>query len=121
MHETIAKTLKALRKRKLKAWYAATADDARRLVLGMTPLDALVGIGDSSTVRQLGIVEGLEARGNKVINPFDIAHVPWDKESFFKYLFWPTLAATLSDIFLTGSNAVTEDGKIVNVDGAATG
>jgi hypothetical protein len=117
MQKTIEKTLKALRKREFKAWYAATADEAQAIVLGMTPLDAVVGIGDSSTVRQLEIVEALKARGNSVINPFDISKVPWDKETLFEFLFWPSLAAMLCDVFLTGSNAVTEDGQIVNTDG----
>lgn len=118
MEKTIEKTLKALRKRSLKGWHAETAEAAKELILKLIPADAMVGIGDSSTVRQLRIIEALRERGTTTINPFDIAKIPTDPQSYFEFLFWPSLAASVCDVFLTGSNAVTEDGRIVNIDGA---
>jgi hypothetical protein len=41
-----------------------------------------------------------------------------DQQSYFEVLFWPSLVASVCEVFLAGTNAVTEDGKIVNVDGA---
>lgn len=118
MGKTIHKILDALRERHLTPWFADTSDEAQNLILTLVPADAIVGIGDSSTVRQIGIVDKLIDRGNKVINPFNITKIPMDQESYFRFLFWPSLIATLSDVFITGTNAITEDGKIINIDGA---
>lgn len=118
MEEMFNKTLEALKKRNLRGWYANTAEEARELILSIVPADAMVGLGDSSTIRQIGIVERLRDRGNKVVNPFDITKVLKDQESYFESLFWPSLVATVCEVFIAGTNAVTEDGKIVNIDGA---
>jgi hypothetical protein len=117
MDKTIAKTMKALKKRDFESFYAATADEARQIIMEIIPTDAMVGIGDSSTLRQLHVIEAIAARGNTTVNPFDISRVLTDRESFFRFLFWPSLVASVCDVFLTGTNAVTEDGKIVSTDG----
>jgi hypothetical protein len=118
MEGAISRTLRALKKRGLKSWYAETGEEAVKSVLDMIPLDAVVGVSDSTTIRQLGVVKALRLRGNRAINPFDVTKVLKDQDSYFKFLFWPSLAASLCEVFLAGTNAVTEDGKIVNIDGA---
>jgi hypothetical protein len=118
MDKITDKTLKALKKRGLRSWFAETADGARDLILGLVPADAMVGCGDSSTIRQLRIIEALRNRGNRTVNPFDITNTLKDQQSYFDFLFWPSLVASVCEVFLTGSNAVTEDGKIVSIDGA---
>ncbi len=118
MDEAIDRALKALKKRGLKSWYAETGEEAQNRILDLIPPDALVGVSDSTTIRQLGIVEAIRSRGNRVINPFDATQVLGDQDSYFEFLFWPSLAASLCEVFLAGTNAVTEDGRIVNIDGA---
>lgn len=95
MKKTIDKTLEALRKRNFRGWYAGNAEEAVGLILGIVPTDAMVGLGDSSTIRQLGVVERLKDRGNKIVNPFDITKILKDQESYFEFLFWPSLVATI--------------------------
>jgi hypothetical protein len=118
MEQLIKKTAKSLEKRGIKSWAAPHAEAARKVILEIVSSDATVGIGDSSTVRQIGVIEALKARGNQVNNPFDPMKEIKDLQSNFDYLFWPSIEASICDVFLTGSNALTEDGKIVNVDGA---
>ena len=69
------------------------------------PPDAAVGIGgDSSSLRQTGVVEALKASGgNRVINGFDLSHEIKDLQTHFDYGFWPMIEATVCDVFLTGS------------------
>ena len=81
-------------------------DAAVKTVLEMIPPEARVGTGGSMTVNQLGLREQLIERGN--IQPFRPGQVPPDE-----------IRRMQSDIFLTSSNAVTLDGKLVNID--ATG
>ncbi len=113
----VDKTLKALERRFIRGWAARNAAEARDIMARIVPKDAVVGTGDSSSVRQVNIIEALIARGNRVINGFDLSTRITDLQSHFDYGFWPMLEATVCDVFLTGSNAITEDGKIVNIDG----
>ena len=117
MDPTVEKTIKALKRRLINGWRAGNTAEARDIVGRVVPKDAVVGIGDSSSVRQIKLIEALKERGNRVINGFDLSHEIKDLQSHFEYGFWPMIEATVCDVFLTGSNAVTEDGKIVNVDG----
>lgn len=120
MKQIIRKTIKSLEKRLMKGWIAESADEAREIILGIVSPGAIVGVGDSSTVRQIGIIEALRTRGNRVINPFDLMRTREikDTQTNFDILFWPSIEAAVCDVFLTGTNALTEDGRIVNVDGA---
>jgi hypothetical protein len=61
----------------------------------------------------------LKERGTKVLNPFEAKGEDVSLEDFRQWRTGVLKNATLSDIFLTGTNAITQDGKLVNVD--ATG
>ena len=113
----IDKVAKALGNRKMIGIAAENADHARELICSIVPKNAAVGIGDSSSVRQINVVKALEERGNRVISGFNPEKKITDLRSHFENGFWPMLEATVCDVFLTGSNAITEDGRIINVDG----
>ena len=72
------------------AEFVERADAAVKMVFDMIPPEARVGMGDSMTLRQIGIIDELRRRGN--------------------------IVRSQSDVFLTSSNAVTLDGKLVNID-----
>lgn len=113
----INKTIESINKRRMFGHAAENADHARELICNIVPKDTVIGIGDSSSVRQVNAVKALEERGNKVISGFDPGKKISDLQSHFDNGFWPMLEATVCDVFLTGSNAITEDGRIINVDG----
>ncbi len=89
---------------------------ARSRILEVVPPAAVVGMANSVTVRQLDIVKALRARGNTVLDPVAPSY---GLAEFKEELIMPTLLkATLgSDVFISGTNAFTEDGKLVNIDG----
>jgi hypothetical protein len=115
MEGDIGKTVKALEKRQIRGWIAESLEQARDIVCNIVPPGWIVGIGDSSTVRQIGAVAALREKGNRVINPFE--RPVSDAQSNFDNLFFPSLEATICDVYLTGTNGVSEDGRLVNVDG----
>jgi hypothetical protein len=117
MEESIQKTLKSLQARGMKAWFAKDCSEARRRMLDTISKNATVGVGDSSTVRQIGIIKSLKKRGTKVINPFDLKKTVKDDRTHLEFLFRPMVEASLCDVFLTGTNAVTQDGRLLNIDG----
>jgi hypothetical protein len=118
MEKMIKAALKSLEARNLKAHFAENCKEARSLMLKLVPAHATVGVGDSSTIRQIGIIKSLEKRGTKVINPFDPEKRVKDHETYFNLLFRPTIEATLCDVFLSGTNVMTQDGRLLNIDAA---
>ncbi len=107
--QMLIRTKLALEKNFFKVLVASSKKDAVEKVLGLIPLDAKVGVGGSVTVRELGLIEALRERGNRVVHHwrFDVPIEGW-----LPFM----VEAHNSDVYLCSSNAVTEDGKLVNVD-----
>ncbi len=105
-----------LQKRNINAQYVASRKEALPAILEMIPEEATVVRGDSITIDQIGIIPELKKRNqNAIIDPFQ-----WDADGY--YLFEKEerhqmyREAFFADIFLTGVNAITLDGKLVSTD-----
>jgi hypothetical protein len=96
--------------------YAENSEKARLKILDLVPRDAIVGIGDSTAVRQLGIPGLLEERGTKLLNAFKPSDAAGNLKVMQERRSRILRDATICDVFLTGTNAITEDGRLVNVD-----
>ena len=68
MDAMIERTLESLQRRLIKGWAAANSAEARHIVGRVVPRDAVVGIGDSSTVRQ--IVHGSTWSGQRSVDRY---------------------------------------------------
>ena len=119
MDTNTEKILSSLRSRHINGIFAGDYEEANQKILALIPLNATVGIGDSTSMRQLGILESLREKGTKILNPFEPKEEEISVEGFRQRRARVVKDATLSDVFLTGTNALTQDGKLVNVD--ATG
>jgi hypothetical protein len=115
----IETTLSALRTRRINGLFAEDSKEAKEKILSLIPRDAVVGMGDSTALRQLGILPALRERGTKLLNPFEPKEPGVDVEDHRRRRERIVKEATLCDVFLTGTNALTQDGRLVNVD--ATG
>ena len=103
--------IKNLTKRRLEASYAPTAAQARDEVLAMIPAGATVSRGGSMSVVEMGLWEALSHRpGVEVIDPFQPGLDPAVAQERRRQ-------SLLVDFFITGTNAITLDGKLVNLDG----
>ena len=96
------------RKRNISVLYFETFGEAKTYILGILPRDAAIGIGHSQTLENMKITEALTERGNTV----------FDKEQGKDKTEATQLKkkALLADYYISGSNAVSEDGRIVNID-----
>jgi hypothetical protein len=103
----IETVVKALRGNNFKpVEYVEKAEDAVPLVLEWIPPDASIEGAGSMSVAQLGLLDVLRRRGNKGLEP------PKPED------FTPeAMRRPRRDILLASSNAVTLDGKLVNIDG----
>ena len=118
MSQDMTTTLTSLKANHFDARFIPTATEARALMLEMIPLTARVGVGHSATLEQIGILADLIRRGTEVINPFDKELIKAIEKDPNKMTFHnQTLRESLgTDVYLASSNAVTEDGRIVNID-----
>jgi len=110
--EIVQKVIESLKKNEMEALYFPTAREAREEVMKRIPPEVTVGIGGSVTLRQMGLLEALEKRGNEVFNHWKEGLSKEDRQAVAK-------KQQRADFFVTSTNALTQDGKLVNVD--ATG
>ena len=98
----------ALRRRRFDAYYCSTTQEALDKVLELIPEGAQVSWGGSVTVDELGVRDALRRRGQPLL---DRDAVPAEERAEIMR------RAQSCDVFLMGSNAVTEDGQLFNIDG----
>ena len=105
-----------LKRNRFDAVFVENIEEAGNRILEIVPLQATVGVANSVTIRQFGIVKALQERGTTVLDPVAPSY---GLAEFKEEMIMPTLLkATLgSDVFISGTNALTEDGKLVNIDG----
>lgn len=109
MDSNIALTLKSLKSRGFKGSYAENREEATVKILDLIPQKSVVGVGDSTTMFQIGILELLKKRGTKLLNRFEKGISKALRDDM-------VTESALCDVFLTGTNAITQDGRLVNVD-----
>ena len=99
-----------LKKKEYEAIYVPTKEAALEEVLKLIPEKASVGVPGSVTIREIGAMEKLEERGCTIHHHWDPSLTPEEnsKARFAEYC---------SEYVLTSANAITRDGKIVNIDG----
>lgn len=109
MQDVVIKTLEALEKNGMKATYFDDSDSAVSYLMENIKSEATVGIGGSMTVKSMGIPEKLIERGNKV-------YFHW-LESTPEGMDEARKNASKADVYLSSTNALTEAGQLVNIDG----
>ncbi len=106
------RAIQALKKNNFDAQYFPKAADALEALWKMIPEGATVGVGGSLTLNQMGFHEAILKRPVKFLNPFAKGLTPEEMGKLRREIFF-------ADFFVASSNAVTEDGKLYNID--ATG
>ena len=98
----------ALEKRGFAAYYCADKASALAKALELIPETDVVSWGGSASIDEIGLKEAVKAR-NKVINR-ELAKNPAEKLEIMRQ-------ALLCDTFIMSTNAMSEDGQLVNIDG----
>jgi len=114
-YEQSARTvISNLQKRNMEGQYVSNCQEALSAILEMIPPGAIVARGDGVTLAQIGILPELKLRNqNRLVDPFE----PCPDDLYLTNVERQGREALFSDIFLTGTNAITLDGKLVNIDG----
>lgn len=101
---------KALEKNNFTAVILNNQAAVVRFVSEQCPPSSTVGLGGSATVRELHIDTQLEDMGCTVLNQWKASLSADEKEKVIR-------AQPTSDIFIASTNALTADGRLVNIDG----
>ena len=109
----VERTLKALMKNGFEALCVPDKEEAVSRILELVPGDALVGLGGSVTLREMGLPEALRNRGNEVADHWEAR----ERGASAAEVLEVRRAQMNSDVFVTSTNAVTEAGELVNIDG----
>ncbi|MBP3759613.1 MAG: lactate utilization protein [Firmicutes bacterium] len=100
------KVIKGLKSRNMTGYYAKDKDEALKLALNLIPEGSTVTMGGAMSAHEIGLVKTLKEGNYNFIDRDDYE----DKRQ-------AALLAYDADVFLSSTNAMTEDGILVNIDG----
>ena len=98
-----------LKKRHFDAFYCPGRASALEKALELIPDGVSIGWGGAMSAQQIGLMDALKTRNVTLIDR-DKAADPQQRKKLMKQ-------ALTADVFLTGANALSLDGQMVNIDG----
>ena len=109
--EIIAKNvIDGLAKRNMKGYFCQTVEEANELILSLIPEGDSVSWGGSMTIRDMGLTKLVKSSGKYKVMDRDEAGSTEEMREIQRQ-------ALLCDTFLMSTNAMTDDGVLVNIDG----
>ena len=103
------KVIKNLKARNMEGYFAHNRNEALEVALSLIPEGSSVGWGGSVSISEIGLKQAI-INGNYRQIDRDSAKDAAERMSLMKQ-------ALVGDVFIMGTNAITEDGQLVNVDG----
>jgi len=98
--------VKNLQSRQFDAYYCETKEEALAKALELIPKGSSVGWGGAMSAQQIGLLDALHSEDYHAI---DRDQAPDRVQAMRECL--------LADVFVTGTNALSMDGEMVNIDG----
>lgn len=98
-----------LRSRHFDAWYCPDAASALEKALECIPEEAVVTWGGALSAMQIGLLDAVKQGAYRALDR-DTCKTPEERKEMMH-------KALLADVFLTGANAISLDGQMVNIDG----
>ncbi|MCR2045545.1 lactate utilization protein [Anaerosalibacter massiliensis] len=108
MRKNIINTIKSLREKGYKTKLYTNVEDAKKELIEKIDTSDTVGIGGSMTVFDMNIYEALIEKNVKTY---------WHWKASNEEVKDIRDKADRANIYITSTNAITEDGKLVNMDG----
>lgn len=107
--EKIGNTLvKNLKNRHFDAYYCATKEQALEKALSLIPAGSTIGWGGAASAQEIGLLDAVR-QGDYI--PYDRDKYPAEKRMEI------LTQCTTADVFITGANALSVSGEMVNIDG----
>ena len=106
MDKKIDSLIKNWEKRNIEGLFCANKDESRVKLLELIPLSASIGFSGSQTLEQLGLIDKLRKRGNKVFDPYKSG---LSKNESLKV----RREGSAADFYLASANALSEQGELI--------
>ncbi|MBQ6712914.1 MAG: lactate utilization protein [Selenomonadales bacterium] len=103
-------TISNLKKNNFSVYVAETKEEGAQIVCSLIDEGATIGVGGSVTIKELDILDELDAKGHLIFDHNKPGISPQQLLDFRR-------RQLLCDVFLTSTNALTETGELVNIDG----
>lgn len=108
-YENIAKTIIVnLQKRQMEGFYCPDRASAVELALSLMPEGSSIGWGGSMTLAESGLSEAIRRKNYRLLDR-DSAKTPDEQRKLYGEM-------AMADFFLTSTNAITQNGELVNID-----
>ena len=101
--------VKNLQKRHFQAFYCEDRASALQKAMELIPDGVTIGWGGAMSAQQIGLMDALRQRDVAMFDR-DKAATPQERGAMMKQ-------CLTADVFLTGANALSLDGQMVNIDG----
>lgn len=101
--------VKNLQSRHFEAYYCGTKEEALKKALELIPEGVSVGWGGALSAQQIGLLDAVNNGPYHAIDR-DKTNTPSEREEAQR-------KCLLADYFITGANALSMDGQMVNIDG----
>ncbi len=102
------KVIQKLQSRYFEAYYVKTKEEALNKALKLIPKSDIVSWGGSTSAVEIGLIDYVINNGYQVINR-DNAKTAEERTELLRN-------ALLCDTYIMGTNALTSDGELVNID-----
>lgn len=111
-YKCISETLKKnFARRGINAFYCQTKEEAKEQILSLIPKGSSVTWGGTESMKEAGVCQEI-CNGDYDFIDRTAAHTPEEARALYGKI-------VCADYFLTGTNAFTTNGELVNIDGAS--
>ncbi len=109
----LIRVAQALEKNRMTCLMAGNAAEARDCALDLINREHTIGLGGSVTMDQIGILSYLRENGYRLLDRYNPDLTGEEKFALLR-------RSVTADVFMCSTNAVTENGELVNKDGAGS-
>lgn len=105
----VDKTIENLKAKNYDVYYVKTREDAKKKILELIEQGSSIGLGGSATLNEIGIIPELRCDKYQLFDRYKPGLISDELMDVFR-------KSLTADYFLTGTNAITIQGELVNMD-----
>lgn len=110
LEKQVEKTISNLQKRNIEGFFIKDENELKELLIQLIAENSVVGVGDSMTLFQTGVIDFLRSRDYNFLDKYKEGITSEDKKKIYIENF-------SADTFMCSTNALTEEGELYNIDG----
>lgn len=110
LEKQVERTISNLQKRNMEGFFVKDENELKELLIQLIAENSVVGVGDSMTLFQTGVIDFLRSRDYNFLDKYKEGLTSEDKKKIYIENF-------SADTFMCSTNALTEEGELYNIDG----